>query len=56
MLESLLKVLFRDEEALDEATKQAAQANWMRLFDGRWATLQKLIDLYPVSLFVLFFY
>jgi hypothetical protein len=44
MLESLLNLLLEDE--LDARTRQAAVANWMRLFDGKWAILQRLVDDY----------
>jgi hypothetical protein len=46
MLQSLLQLLFKTEEALTDATRAAAVANWMALFDGKWATLQRLCDDY----------
>jgi hypothetical protein len=46
MLQSLLQLLFKTEEALTDATRAAAVANWMALFDGKWATLQRLVDDY----------
>lgn len=48
MLESVLRVLFRDEEALSDEVRDAAVANWMKLFHGRWRKLQQLVDDYPV--------
>ena len=47
MLESVLQALLRDEEALDATVQRAAVDNWMRLFNGKWSTLQRLIDDYP---------
>lgn len=32
MLESLLKLLFEDEEQLDDNTRAAAVANWVRFY------------------------
>jgi hypothetical protein len=46
MLESLLQLLLKTDEALTDATRAAAVANWMALFDGKWATLQRLVDDY----------
>jgi hypothetical protein len=47
LLQSLLQVIINDEESLDAATRTAAIKNWMRLFDGRWNLLQRMLDDYP---------
>jgi hypothetical protein len=46
MLESLLHLLLKTDESLNDATRAAAVANWMALFDGKWSTLQRLVDDY----------
>jgi hypothetical protein len=46
MLESLLHLLLKTDESLSDATRAAAVANWMALFDGKWPTLQRLVDDY----------